>query len=384
MKNLFIKIFLVIFAVSFVFTGSNVYKVLASEKSPSAKACYLIDYNSGTVISSRNENERLPIASMVKIMLLLLSYENVKDGTITLDESVTISKNASGMGGSQVFLEEGGSYKVSELLKCITVASANDASVAIAERLYGSEEACVDAMNKKASELGLKNTLFCNCTGLPKPMQYSSAKDISLIFKELISYDKYFDFAKIWLDKIEHSKNSTEISNTNKLIKHYEGCDGGKTGFTNEAGFCLTATAKRGNMRLIGSVIGAETSKDRFSEMSSLFNNGFNNYTNKCVVDCNEEIEEKLKFNNTKQIYYSVKPEKDYFVFSKRNENLQITTSTEIYNNKLPIKQNQVVGKLTIYSKGVEIGNVNLISCSNIEKLSYFENIKEIIDNWAI
>ncbi len=378
------RFFLGLFAVLLCFLSLRFNNTYANEVKPQVKASYLIDYNSGTVISSNNENKRLPIASMVKIMLLLLSYENVNAGNLSLDEEVTVSKNASSMGGSQVFLEENGRYKVKDLLKSITVASANDASVAMAERLYGSEESCVDAMNKKAQELGLKNTLFCNCTGLPKPMQYSSAKDIAIIFKNLISYDNYFEFSNIWMDKIQHSKNSTEISNTNKLIRYYEGCDGGKTGFTNEAGFCLTATAKRGNMRLIGAVIGAESSKSRFKEVSDLFNYGFNNYSNKCVVDCNVPINEKLKVNNSKELYYEVKPEKNFYIFCKRNQKDEIQTSTKLYNVKLPIKANDVVGKLTVYNKGVEIGSVNLVSVTDISKLNYFENIKEIIDNWAI
>ncbi len=378
------RFFLAFIAVLLCFGAVKINKTYASEVNSQAKASYLIDYNSGTVISANNENERLPIASMVKIMLLLLSYENVAQGNLDLNEEVIISKNASGMGGSQVFLEEGGKYKVSELLKSITVASANDASVAMAERLYGSEENCVTAMNKKAQDLGLKNTLFCNCTGLPKPMQYSSAKDIVTIFKNLISYDNYFEFSNIWMDKIEHSKNSTEISNTNKLIRYYEGCDGGKTGFTNEAGFCLTATAKRGNMRLIGAVIGADNSKARFNEVSSMFNYGFNNYSNKCVVDSTVPLNEKLKVNNTKNTYYEVKPQKNFYVFCKRNQKEDIKTTLQMYSIKLPVKANDVVGKLTIYNKGVEIGSVNLVSVCDINKLSYFDNVKEIIDNWAI
>ena len=201
-----------------------------------------------------------------------------------MDQKVIVSKNANSYGGSQVFLEEGGEYALCDLLKSVTIASANDSSVALAEHFFGSEQACVDEMNKKAQSLGLQNTLFANCTGLPKPMQYSTAKDIAIIFSNLIGYENYFNYSTIWMDKIQHKTNYTEMTNTNKLVKFYDGCDGGKTGFTNEAGFCLTATAKRGNMRLIASVLKANTSQDRFNTVSSLFNYGFNNYSNNVLA----------------------------------------------------------------------------------------------------
>ena len=184
------KLFLALFFAVLVFPLSVKYNVSADEKQ--AKAAYLYDFNTNTEILARNENERLQIASMTKIMLLNLCYENIESGNLSLEEEIKVSEAASGMGGSQVFLESGGVYKVSELIKSVTVASANDASVALAERMYGSEEECVKAMNKKVSDLGLKNTQFSNCTGLPKPMQYSSAKDIVKIFCDLIKHKNYF------------------------------------------------------------------------------------------------------------------------------------------------------------------------------------------------
>ncbi len=384
MKGIYKKLLLFLLAITFFIFSGKTFNVYASEKDKkfSSKASFLMDVNSGTIISAKNENERLPIASMVKIMLLLLSYENVESGNVSLKEEVIVSKNASSMGGSQVFLEEGGSYKVADLLKSITIASANDASIAIAERLYGSEEECVNEMNKKAQSLNLKNTLFCNATGLPKPMQYSSAKDISLIFKELIKYKNYFEFSNIWMDKINHKENYTEISNTNKLVKFYEGCDGGKTGFTNDAGFCLTATAKRGNMRLISCVIGAESSKERFNEASTLFNYGFNNYCNKCVVDSSMPINEKLQVKNSKEKFIEVIPESNFYVFSKRNSKDKVESSIEFFEVKVPINKGQVVGKITIFNNGVEVGKVNLLSTIDACKMSYFDNAKEILENF--
>ena len=353
-----------------------------AEENFKSKSAYLYDFNTKTEIYAYNENQRLPIASMTKIMLLDLVYENLENNNLSLDEKIVVSEKASGMGGSQVFLENGGSYTVSDLIKSVTVASANDASVALAERLYGSEEECVQKMNEKADSLGLKNTKFSNCTGLPKPTQYSSAKDITLIFADLISHPTYFDYSKIWIDKINHLKNSTEISNTNKLIRFYEGCDGGKTGFTSEAGFCLTATAKRGNMRLISAVIGAPDSKTRFNEVSKMFNNGFNGYENKAVLDKDLPLDFKLNVVGGKINKIEVLPKNDFFVFSKRGEKPKVTLEYDCFKLTAPVKKGDVVGICTIYNNGVEVGRVELLSTVNVSKMNYFDYVKEIANNW--
>ena len=343
---------------------------------------YLVDYNSKTVILAKNEDKKMPIASMTKIMLLLLCYENIEKDNISLDQKITVSQNAKSFGGSQVYLEEGGEYLLCDLLKSVTVASANDASVALAEYFYGDEKTCVDEMNKKAQNLGLKNTLFANCTGLPKPMQYSTAKDIATIYSALIEYENYFNYSTIWLDKIQHKNNYTEMTNTNKLIKYYNGCDGGKTGFTNEAGFCLTATAKRGNMRLIASVLKAETSKDRFNAVSSLFNYGFNNYSNKSIVDKNIKLDEKVKVVGGKVEEIETKPQKDFYIFSKRNEKVDIELKYNYNTVKAPVKKGDVVGEIVIFKNGVEIGTVNIVSDTEVLKSSYLDNLGNVIKNW--
>ena len=380
MKKFKIQIILLILCVAVCGFGKSISYAYAS--ATESKASYLIDYNSGTVISKNNENERKKIASMTKIMLLLLCYENIEAGNLSLDETIIVSKNASGMGGSQAFLEENGEYLVKDLLKCVIVASANDASVALAERLYGSEENCVKKMNEKAESLGLKNTLFSNCTGLPKPMQYSSAKDVAIMFKELIKYPNYFEYANIWLDKIEHKNNSTELTNTNKLVKFYEGCDGGKTGYTSEAGFCLTATAKRGNMRLIAVVIGSPSSKERFKEVSTMLNDGFNNYTNKAVVDVNAYQNEFVKVSNGVEKQVEIKPKNNFYVFSKKGEQDDIYLEQTLNKVCAPLKKGEKVGEITIYKNGVEVGKVDLVSLKDVKKLNFFGYVDEILKAW--
>ncbi len=367
-----------------LFTAFLVPTTVKAETKRTAKSAFLYDFNTKTVIYARNENARLPIASMTKIMLLDLIYEGIDNGAISFDETIIVSDNASKMGGSQVFLESGGSYTVSNLIKSITVASANDASVAMAERLYGSEDACVNAMNEKAKSLGLENTLFANCTGLPKPMQYSSAKDITLIFADLIKHKEYFEYSNIWLDKIDHSKNSTEITNTNKLVKFYSGCDGGKTGFTNEAGFCLTATAKRGNMRLISAVIGASDSKSRFNEVSSMFNDGFNGYENRAVLDSEIPLEERVSVKGGKLSSVGVSPEKNFYVLLKKGE--KVNCELEYIFNKVsaPVKKGDVVGLCKVYVNGVLEGEINLMATEDIQRKKFIDYIKFISGKWAI
>ncbi len=382
LKSITLILLLLILASVFSLKTSIVYGKEEDLTLKNSESYYLFDYNSKTLITAKNENKKMPIASMTKIMLLLLCYENIENNNIPLDQKIVVSKNASSYGGSQVFLEENGEYTLSDLLKSVTIASANDASVALAEYFYGSEETCVENMNKKAQSLGLENTLFANCTGLPKPMQYSTAKDIAIIFSNLIDYENYFNYSTIWTDKIDHKNNYTEMTNTNKLVKFYNGCDGGKTGFTNEAGFCLTATAKRGNMRLIASVLKAPTSKDRFNTVSTLFNYGFNNYDNKVLVDKSIKLDENVKVTGGKVSYIEVKPQNNYYIFAKRNETLNVELKYNFNNLKAPIKVGDVVGEIVIYKDSVEIGKVNIVSDTEVLKSSYLDNLGNVIKNW--
>ena len=243
-----------------------------------AKSAYLMDFSTKTCLFSKEEDKRLPIASMCKIMTLLLAFEAIDAGALSFEEELMISERAASMGGSQVFLEANAKYPVKELIKSIVVCSANDSCVAMAEKIAGSEELFVEKMNARAVALGANNTLFANCTGLPKQPQYSCAKDVALMLKELLNHKEYYEFGKVWMDKFQHPEGRyTEISNTNKLVRFYDGCDGGKTGFTNEAGFCLAATAKRDNTRVISVVIGEENSAPRFEDVKTMFNYAFAN-----------------------------------------------------------------------------------------------------------
>ena len=351
-----------------------------------SREAILLDADSKTVIFKQNEKEKRPIASMCKIMTLLLCFKEIDAGRLSFDEEIVVSKNASGMGGSQVFLEENCAYKVGELIKSIVVGSANDACVAMAERISGSERNFVDLMNAKASQIKMYNTVFTNCTGLPKAGQYSTAEDVSLMFLELINHKSYFDYSNIWLSKIEHKDGRyTEISNTNKLIRYYEGCDSGKTGYTSEAGHCLTASAKRNGMRLISVIIDAPNSKIRFKETSDLFNFGFDNYTNKLLVTSDQPLQEKICVENGKKEQVEIVASSSLYLFCQRNQ----TVPVEIVLNapkkvKAPINKGDILGKIEIYSNGKLINYTDILALEDVQMKEYGDKVNDIIKDWAL
>ncbi len=350
------------------------------------KAEYLIEPETGSVIFAKNELERLPIASMCKIMTLLLCFEAFDNGEFDFNDTLTISENASKMGGSQVFLETNGEYVIGELIKSITIASANDACVAMAERISGSEQCFVELMNDKATQLNMENTLFVNCTGLPKPGQYSCAKDVAKMFSELIKHEEYFKFSKIWTDKVSHPKGRfTEISNTNKLVRFYNGCDGGKTGYTSEAGHCLAASAMRNGMRLVSVVISAPDSKTRFNEVSSMFNYGFANYTNKMIINDKVALSLDVLVNGGKKDKLEVVAEKPIFIFSEKNKkhNVEITFNP-IEKVKAPVSKGDLVGTLSIYENNIEIAKVNVLANEFIAEKTFFDVICDVSSSWGL
>ncbi len=347
------------------------------------KSAYLVNYQTGVQMYAQNERARLPIASMCKIMTLLLSFEALEEGVIALDEEICVSERAASMGGSQVFLEANSKYPVKELIKSIVVCSANDSCVAMAERIAGSEALFVEIMNAKAKELGANDTLFANCTGLPKEPQYSCAKDVATMLKALLSHESYFEFGKVWMDKFQHPTGRyTEITNTNKLVRFYEGCDGGKTGFTNEAGFCLAATAKRGEMRVISVVIGEETSANRFDDVRTMFDYAFANYSMAPIVEAGVPLEQKAPVRSGKEEKVSIYAEKSVYSFTKRGEKSNFSTQIDLKSLKAPLKKGETAGELLVFKDGVEIDRVKLLAAESVEKAGFVDNFKEIAGEW--
>lgn len=348
------------------------------------KSAYMVDYATGTVLYSRNENERLPIASMVKIMTSLLTFESVDSGKISLDDDVVVSQNAASMGGSQVFLDANTTHKVGDLLKTVIVASANDSCVALAEHISGSVEAFVARMNERAAELGMENTAFKNCTGLPAAESFSSAKDVSIMFSQLIKHPKYFDYSQVWLEDYKHPDGrATTITNTNKLVKFYQGCDGGKTGFTSEAKFCLCATAKRNDMRVISVIIGADSSKVRNAAISASFDYAFANFSNKVMLKGGEKLDFEANVTGGKQSSVSIAAERDLTRFVSLDDKAKYDVRYEISDVKAPLKAGDKVGVARLLKDGVEIDSVNVVSLEDVQSRNLFDAILDIARNWS-
>lgn len=384
--------FVLSFSVFFSYTmvsrafADNKISAKSEEVKSLSKSSVLVDADSGTVLNAHNENAAYPIASMCKIMTLLLCFESVDNGDMSYNDTIVVSETAAGMGGSQVFLEAGAEYSVDELLKSITVASANDACVAMAETICGSEDLFVEKMNEKAKSLGMDNTVFVNCTGLPKAGQHSSAKDVAKMFSELIKHKDYFRFSTVWMDEIKHPEGRiTEISNTNKLIRYYKGCDCGKTGYTSEAGHCLCASATRDGLQLISVVISAPDSKTRFKEVSSAFNYGFANYENKTVIDNSKPLDFTVSVKGGKKAEVSAISERAVKVLNKKNEKrsfeFDFIPDTSV---KAPVYTNDIIGVLDIYENGVKIDSVAVKSAEDIKVKTYFDVLEDIGAKWSI
>ena len=364
--------------------GSSVCEAATDFKTV-GKSAYLVDYATGTVLYSRKENERLPIASMVKIMTSLLTLEAADRGDISLDDEVEVSQNAASMGGSQVFLDAGSKHKACELLKTVIVASANDSCVALAEHVCGSVENFVARMNARTKELGMNDTSFKNCTGLPAAESFSSAKDVSIMFSQLIKHDKFFEYAKVWLEDYKHPDGrATTITNTNKLVRFYQGCDGGKTGFTSEAKFCLCATAKKADMRVIAVVIGAESSKIRNAAVSAMFDYAFANFSNEIMLKAGENLDIRLSVSGGKQSDIALTVDRNIARFVARDDNAKYEIKYDLPSSvKAPIKMGDKVGEAYLLKDSVVVDKVGIIASEDAERMSFFDALGEIAKNWS-
>ena len=340
-----------------------------------AKAGCLMNYHTGEIAWEQNGQAKLPTASMTKIMTLNLIFDQIEDCKLSYEDDVVVSDRAESMGGSQVFLEANGVYKVKDLIKAIAVCSANDASTAMAEKIGGSVEGFVSMMNQKAVELGMVNTNFANPTGLPHENGYSTAIDVAKMTRELLTNSEYFNYSKIWLDEIVHNGGRvSEISNTNKLLRRNIGVDGGKTGFTSEAKHCISATSKKGNMRLIAVIVGGVDSKTRFDECEGVLNYGYGAYVSEPIVKKDTALEEvgKVSRGCTKEVVGVA--EKDYFSFVKRGD-IPTEIVEIIYNDKIkaPIAVGDIIGIIKVYKDGAVIDEINILAKNAVEKKGFFD-----------
>lgn len=374
------KILLFLLLISFSFT-----KVYALDLAKNAKSGILIEASTGEIIYEKNKDERLAPASMTKMMSLILIMEAIENKTINLNQIITVSENAANMGGSQIYLEKNEKMSVDDLLKGICMASANDAVVALSETIYGSEEEFVKEMNKRAKQLGLKNTHFMNATGLDVDNHYSSAYDMALIARELVKHKKVLDYSSKYEDYLRENTNKKFwLVNTNKLIKTYDGMDGLKTGYTENAGYCLTATAKRNNMRLISVVMNESDSKVRNSETSEILDYGFNLYKVNNIVKQNEVVKKYIDNKSIKQENDVIVKENINILNKKNSKKRKITYSVKLDKKTLPIKKMEKIGIIEIKENGKTIYKDNVYSKDEIKKANilevYFRNIKELLN----
>ena len=342
--------------------------LVAPDFTVNAKSAILIEATSGTVLFEQNADEAASPASVTKIMTLLLTMEALDEGKVALDDKVMISANAASMGGSQVFLEEGETMSLEELLKCTVIASANDAALALAEHIGGTESSFVNQMNLRAKQLGLKNTSFENVTGLDDTTKYhySSARDIAIMSQELIKHELITKFASMWQDTIRNGEFT--LTNTNRLVRYYDGCNGLKTGSTEKAGYCISATAKRGEMQLIAVVMGAESRDERNSVARSLLDFGFANYA---VYSQNEALVEKIPVSGAEvseiQLY-----QKPFFKVINKSDSKKVEILYEIPQSlQAPIAPEQVVGKIVYKIGDVKIGESSVFVKVGLEKIGF-------------
>ena len=349
---------------------------------PGAVSGLLMDADSGKIIFEKDKNKRVAVASMTKMVAQIIVMENIKAKKIKLDDVVTVSKNAADMGGSQIYIAEGEKITVEDLMKGISMASGNDATVAMAEYISGSENKFVELMNKKVKELGLKNTVFKNCTGLDEDGHYSSAYDMAVIARELIvKHPDIFRFSSVYEDYLrENTDNKFWLVNTNKLVRFYEGADGLKTGHTDNAGYCLAATAKKNNLRLIAIVLGEGNATTRNNETMELLDYGYKNLKT-VKLKSSGDIVKKVKLDKADNEIVDIVLKDDLFVTENISDNKNYKYKVSISDLKLPIKVGDVVGKINVYSGNRKIKEVSLTVNKDIKSLSFIELIlKEIID----
>ena len=350
--------------------------------SVSSKSAILMDVGSGQILYEKNAHDKLPPASVTKVMTMLLICEALDSGKITLDDSVQISENAASMGGSQIFLEAGEVQKVDTLLKGIAVASANDGCVAMAEYIGGSVESFVDMMNAKAKELNMKDTNFVNTNGLPVDNHYTSAHDIAIMSRELLKHDVISKYLTTWMDQVVVGKKQITVglANTNKLIKHYQGATGVKTGFTQQAKYCLSASAKRGDTHLVAVTLGAETSPERFKDATSLLNFGFVNYESVKLCSKNDNIA-TLTLDKADEQKINLVAKEDLSVLIKKGGNKDFTRKIKVNENPtIPIKKGTNLGYVEIYQGKTLVGKVDLVNTKDIQKASYLKMLQRVID----
>lgn len=354
----------------------NVYAL--GEDDISAPSAILMDYETGNILFEKNPHEVRPCASITKVMTLCLIFEAIESGKLTYDTVITTSPYAASMGGSDIWLVEGEQMSANDMIKAIVVASANDAAVAMAEHICGSEESFVSEMNKKAQELGMKETVFKNCNGLDEDGHVTSAYDVAIMSRELMKYKDIFNYTSIWLDYLRDG--ATQIVNTNKLLKSYDGITGLKTGTTSQAGACISATAQRNDLNLIAVILGAPTTTERFDDAAALLDYGFAAYCSVTPEDPSDKLN-SVKITNGMEEAVSVKTNiNGKFLMQKGSEaniDMEIKLKEEV---EAPVEKDQELGRIIYKSNNKVLGEYPILACDEIKRIN-FSDVFSILFN---
>ena len=347
----------------------------STELIPGAISGVLMEANTKEIVFSKDMDKEVPVASMTKMVAQILILDAIREEKIHWDDMITVSQTAADMGGSQIYLSTGEKISIRDLMKGISMASANDATVQMAEVLAGSEEAFVKMMNKKVQELGLKNTVFKNCTGLDEDGHYSSAYDMAMIARELVvNYPEILEFSSVYEDYLrEDTENKFWLVNTNKLVRFYEGADGLKTGHTDAAKYCLAATAKKGDLRFIAIVLGEEDSTSRNQEAMNLLDYGFNHYEMNLIKN-KDEVLKTIPLEKSTKSSLSLVPSQDIGVLTEKgSKDVKYQYEVKTKDIKLPIKKGDVLGKVVVTGDGKEVTTVDLVSTESVKSLSFLQ-----------
>ena len=383
MKKFFL-VLLVVISFSFPFSVLA-EKAVETELIPGAVSGVLMEANTGKIVFQKEADKEVAVASMTKMVAQILILDAIRNGDISWEQMVTVSQNAADMGGSQIYLSVGEKISIRDLFKGISMASANDATVQMAEVIAGSEDSFVKLMNEKVKEMGLKHTVFKNCTGLDEDGHYSSAYDMAMIARELVTnYPEILEFSSVYEDYLrEDTENKFWLVNTNKLVRFYEGADGLKTGHTDAAKYCLAATAKKDDLRFIAVVLGVENSNVRNQEVMNLLDYGFSHYQIHMLKKQGDVVKD-ISLNKASKDKLSLTPVHDVGVLEEKgNQKHKYQLQLKINDASLPIKKGDVVGKAIVKENGVKITSVPLTSLDDVSKLSFWQllgnAIKELV-----
>ena len=352
----------------------------------SCGALMLLELDSGQSIFEMNADTPRSVASVTKLMTILLTLEALDSGRVRPEETVTVSQAAAGMGGSQILLDVGERQSVSTLLKTMIVGSANDSAVALAEALFGGEAACVDAMNRRASELGMTSTHYENCTGLPAEGQRTTARDIAALSRQVFAHPRYFEYSGIWMEDIDHGDGRlTQMVNTNKLIRLYDGCDGGKTGSTKEAGYCISATALRGDMRLIAIVLGAASGRERFAIVQRMFDYGFANYRRYPVARRGARVCGELPVDGGDRPGVSLLLDGSLTLLLPKGGEQDIRLMPDLPERvAAPVEAGQTVGSVAVNVEGRTVARIPIVAAESVPAVGISSFLERMWKHWRM